>query len=117
MSIKAVLIGAGQRGAEVLNAFMGMGESWIEVREHRSGRRSRIETRPQRAGGHGGGDTGLMEAFVRSIAGQDGGRLTLAETAQESYLLAFAAEQARVTGQVIYVDNFRRGLTAVGQGI
>mgnify|MGYP005834586491 FL=1 len=56
---------------------------------------------------HGGGDAGLMAAFVQGL--RDGIRspLTSAEAALESHLLAFAAEQARLDGTVIDLAAYR----------
>jgi predicted dehydrogenase len=94
-----------------LQAFFGLGGSWIDVHEHRSGRRTRFNT-SDLVTGHGGGDAGLMAAFVRSVrqgsspgsssqSGAAGGPLTSAQQALESHLLAFAAEKSRLAGQEI----------------
>ncbi len=49
--------------------------------------------------GHGGGDAGLMEAFVDAVATDDPSRMaTTARDALASHLAAFAAERARHTG-------------------
>ena len=53
-------------------------------------------------GGHGGGDGGIMEAFLATV----GNRRTPATPASESlesHFLAFLAEEARKTGIVIDV--------------
>ena len=104
----------GSRGA--LYAQFGLGGAWIELREHRSGRRQRFDTSTRVVSGHGGGDQGLMAAFVRSLqargappsreaAAQD--ELSLAEQALESHLMAFAAEQARLEGRVVSMADYR----------
>ncbi|GER86964.1 oxidoreductase [Dictyobacter vulcani] len=61
--------------------------------------------------GHGGGDFGLMRDFVRLVQqdGQQVGR-TSAATSVQSHLMAFAAEEARLTRQVIALDEFRQHL-------
>ena len=57
-------------------------------------------------GGHGGGDGGIMWAFVNAVANHDpsqiisGPRETL-----ESHLMVFSAEKARRTGRVVTVPN------------
>lgn len=85
-----------------LYAQFGVGGAWIEVREHRSGRHERYNTFRFSGQGHGGGDYGLMAAFVDSI--QTGSRgLTTAQEALESHLLAFAAEQARLDARVVEI--------------
>ncbi|GHJ47888.1 oxidoreductase [Catellatospora sp. TT07R-123] len=56
------------------------------------------------AGGHGGGDEGLMEAFVTAVATGDPAPI-LSGPAQtlNSHLATFAAEQARLDGTVVTV--------------
>jgi predicted dehydrogenase len=56
---------------------------------------------------HGGGDAGLMQAFVQGLREGLRSPLTSAEAALESHLLAFAAEQARLDGTVIDVAAYR----------
>ncbi|MFB9329175.1 Gfo/Idh/MocA family protein [Paenibacillus aurantiacus] len=61
--------------------------------------------------GHGGGDNRLMTDFlqlVREGGGKEG--LTSANRSVQSHLIAFAAEQSRVTGEVVEMDRFREGL-------
>ena len=84
-----------------LAAFFGIGGSWIEVREHRSGRRRRYDTGAWPGEGHGGGDHALMAAFVRSLQTGGEGALTTARQALESHLMALTAEQARLEGRVM----------------
>jgi predicted dehydrogenase len=65
-----------------------------------------IDTRPPGGegteGGHGGGDAGLMRAFVDAVARGD---LAAVETQPreilESHLMAFAAERSRREGRVV----------------
>jgi len=56
---------------------------------------------------HGGGDAGLMQAFVQGLREGIRSPLTSAEAALDSHLLAFAAEQARLDGTVIDVAAYR----------
>jgi predicted dehydrogenase len=94
----------GTRGR--LLAEFGLGGSWIQVDEHRSDRRTRYNTSAAAGSGHGGGDFELMAAFIESIrSGDSGATLTTAEQALESHLLAFAAEKARLEGQVVQFKN------------
>ena len=61
------------------------------------------------AGGHGGGDYGLMEAFIRAVAANDpGGLLSGPDETLESHLMVFAAEQARRENRVVdlYTERF-----------
>jgi predicted dehydrogenase len=82
----------------------------IEVHDHRTGNMELIE-RPRGVGGHGGGDDGLMRAFVAALqGGQTAAVLTSAREAVASHLMAFAAEQARRTGKAVDMDSFRSSL-------
>jgi predicted dehydrogenase len=78
---------------------------WIEVHDHRTGSMEQI-TLPVGASGHGGGDFGIMRSFVRSVRGADqpltGGRASL-----ESHLMAFAAEESRLTNTVVDMAAYR----------
>jgi predicted dehydrogenase len=97
----------------------GMGDR-IEVHDHLTDRVERIE--PERGGsGHGGGDEGVMSAFVRAMhAARDPvDALTGARESLESHLRAFAADDARVSESLVTMDEFRRraeGVTARARG-
>ncbi|MCB0145246.1 MAG: hypothetical protein KDE50_35520, partial [Caldilineaceae bacterium] len=53
-------------------------------------------------GGHGGGDYGLMSAFVHAVAKNDpSGLLSGPDETLESHLMVFAAEQARRENKVV----------------
>lgn len=79
--------------------------------------------------GHGGGDEGIVRDFVRVLeagrasvgpgvdAGADSdmgagatpaGSPTSAEVSVESHLMAFAAEESRLTGRTVEIQEFRR---------
>ena len=60
------------------------------------------------AGGHGGGDFGLMEAFVAAVASENPAPILSgpAETL-ETHLMVFAAEEARAAGTVVDVAEFK----------
>ncbi|GCE45347.1 oxidoreductase family protein [Thermosporothrix hazakensis] len=61
--------------------------------------------RPETAlSGHGGGDYGLMQHFVAAVARNDPGKvLSGPEETLETHLTVFAAEQARLTNQVVRI--------------
>jgi predicted dehydrogenase len=86
----------------------------IEIHDHRTGRMERIEFRdPDGLTGHGGGDEGVMAAFVRAVRGGGTGEggmatLTTARESLESHLMAFAADRARLDGEVVDMATFRR---------
>jgi predicted dehydrogenase len=84
-----------------LTAFFGLGGAWIEVKDHRTGARRRYNTSAAAGAGHGGGDFGLMAAFVQALR-QGGPAFTTADQALESHLLAFAAEKARLSGATLH---------------
>ena len=83
----------------------------IELHDHRTGRYEVL--RPGRAeGGHGGGDEGIMRAFVGALRGGPQRMLTSATTSLDSHLLAFAAEEARLTHRVIDTNEYWTRLSA-----
>ncbi len=52
--------------------------------------------------GHGGGDNGLMDAFVSAVAEQDPSKiLSGTDETLESHLMVFAAEESRKNGKVM----------------
>ncbi len=59
-------------------------------------------------GGHGGGDGGIVRSFVQFVAGEyEGNSITDIDTSIESHLIAFAAEEARLTGQTIDIREYK----------
>ena len=56
---------------------------------------------------HGGGDLGLIESFIKSLQLGSEEPLTSAKTSLESHMMAFAAEEARLTNKVIQMDAFQ----------
>jgi predicted dehydrogenase len=83
-------------------------QAWLEVHPHGVGKISQFSfpTVVDRASGHGGGDDGIMHAFVEALCGQ-AAPLTSARDALESHLLAFAAEDARIMGKTIDLQTYR----------
>ena len=82
-------------------------DSEIQVHDHLTGKAETIRPELGRAG-HGGGDEGVMRAFVRALREGKSEPLTSARASLESHLLAFAAEKARVEGAIVDVDAYRR---------
>lgn len=60
------------------------------------------------SGGHGGGDHGIMEDFISLIRNNEGKALTSADISVESHIMAFAAEESRVGGKAITLEDFYR---------
>ncbi len=78
----------------------------IEIHDHLSSHVEKIT--PDRGDtGHGGGDEGIMDAFVQALR-DPSTAMTTARESLESHLMAFAAEEARVNGSIIDMDEFRR---------
>ncbi|MBN1399665.1 MAG: Gfo/Idh/MocA family oxidoreductase [Anaerolineae bacterium] len=78
----------------------------IAIYDHLTGAEELI--RPGRvSGGHGGGDTGLMNAFLAALRGE-GVAMTSARASLESHLMAFAAEKARVEGVIVDMSAYRQ---------
>jgi predicted dehydrogenase len=77
----------------------------LQIHDHRDGT---VETlhpvRPE--GGHGGGDAGVLHDFVRALETGERHVLTSAAESLVSHLLAFAAEDARLTERVISFDDY-----------
>ena len=75
----------------------------IEINYH-GGKTERIQV--ESAAGHGGGDEGIMADFVRVLRGELA-PLTPAGVPLESHLLAFAAEDARLSGGIVDMAGYR----------
>jgi predicted dehydrogenase len=95
----------GTRGTLLANESRGE----FEIHDHRTTNTERI-ARPRGVGAHGGGDDGLMRAFVGAIRGERGAMLTSVREAVASHLMAFAAERARVTGEAVDLERYRRSV-------
>jgi len=82
------------------------GNHEIALHDHLTGNREVI-TPAVALGGHGGGDTGVMHAFVTALRRADSAPLTSARASLESHLMAFAAEEARIQGTVLDMAAYR----------
>ncbi|MCI0399398.1 MAG: Gfo/Idh/MocA family oxidoreductase [Chloroflexi bacterium] len=89
-----------------LRARFVSGDSRIEINDHLTNRREEIAI-PPATSGHGGGDRAIVESFVRAARGETEA-LTSARESLESHLLAFAAEESRLQGVVVDMNDFRR---------
>lgn len=62
-------------------------------------------------GGHGGGDLGIIRAFCQFLTGTyTGCSITDISTSVENHLVTFAAEDARLSGTVITIEDYIKGL-------
>jgi len=77
----------------------------IEIHDHRTGNVEKISMNMSQ--GHGGGDTGITSAFVRSLRSGAPQVLTSARNSLESHLMAFAADKSRLEGSVIAMPDYR----------
>jgi predicted dehydrogenase len=82
------------------------GEADLTIHDHRTGGVETVPL-PDGVGGHGGGDAGVMRAFVCAVRGVGSGALTSARASLESHLLAFAAERSRLTGATVDMAAYR----------
>lgn len=80
-------------------------EQSLEVLDHATKRITRVPIQSA-GGGHGGGDDGAVRHFLAAIRGDEEPASTI-EDALESHLYAFAAEEARLTGEVIDLSAYR----------
>ena len=62
------------------------------------------------ASGHGGGDAGIMEDFTASLSENRTDSRSCISRSVESHLMACAIEQARLTGKVVEMEEFRKSL-------
>jgi predicted dehydrogenase len=83
----------------------------IQILDHLRGRRDVLHS-GKTAGGHHGGDDGLISAFLRSVRTGKQDVMTSARASLESHLMAFAAEQSRVSGQPVDMNGYRREVEA-----
>src|SRR5919199_2156746 len=80
--------------------------------DHLTGTRTAIEAPIRHLGAHGGGDVGLLDAFVAAVRGERQEVSTSARESIDSHLMAFAGEQARVTGETIDMHAYRARIEA-----
>ena len=65
--------------------------------------------------GHSGGDGGIVEDFLAMLEGRRGASATEIHESVESHMMACAAEQARLRGEVVRLADFRRALEGAGK--
>jgi predicted dehydrogenase len=84
----------------------------LQLHDHRTGEVHVIHPRGETESGHGGGDAGVMRAFLAAQRGDQRQALTSATEALDSHLLAFAAEQARLSQRVLETAAYWAALGA-----
>ena len=78
----------------------------LEIHDHHTGRVEKVKI-GHADGGHGGGDSGIVGSFMRALAGDTTGT-TSARESLESHLMCFAAEESRLDGTVIDMEQYRQ---------
>ena len=63
-------------------------------------------------GGHGGGDDGLIAAFINTVQSGKQEALTSGRVSLESHLMAFATEDSRLSGQPVDMEIYRQAVEA-----
>lgn len=89
-------------------------EPHIEIHHHLTDTCERIEIPATDGSGHGGGDSGVVNGFVRAIRGETDA-LTTARASLESHLMAFAAEESRLNNTVVTMAAFRKQAEATAR--
>ncbi len=84
----------------------------IQVKHHLTGRTEEIPVPIYDTSGHGGGDSGIVRSFLNYVRGNIDDTVTTARESLESHLLAFAAEDARLNRQTIYMPEYRSNAEA-----
>jgi hypothetical protein len=85
------------------------GKQELAVTDFATGTTQTIQLKEQL--GHGGGDGELTRQFLLQIQeGRIGDGLTSARASIEGHLLAFAAEEARITGKVVDMQEYEQRL-------
>ena len=79
----------------------------LVVHDHLTGTAETLRP-PLAVSGHGGGDDGVIEAFLSALRGESSAVLTSARASVSSHLMAFAAEEARLSGQVVEMSAYER---------
>ena len=62
----------------------------------------------EQTSGHSGGDSGIVEDFLAMLEGNLNESATDIHESVESHMMACAAEEARLTGRVVSIADFRR---------
>jgi hypothetical protein len=61
-------------------------------------------------GAHGGGDVGLMKDFMDLLKGKGGISKSSIDQSVESHIMAYAAEESRISGTTIDLDELKEKL-------
>ena len=82
-----------------------MEKNTIEIWDFRTGDHT-VLTIETSVAGHSGSDDAFMRGFLKTVASDGAFTLSSASQSVESHLIALAAEQSRVSGKTIRLDEF-----------
>lgn len=87
-----------------------MGKEVLEYYDFITGHTETIQIHRARSG-HGGSDSAMMKAFVEIITkAEETGEIPDTEEYIDSHILAFAAEESRLSGKVIELEKYKNGI-------
>ena len=94
MGTKGMVSGNDAAGEVVFQSFVSNGFEEVKKETYRVAKV---------AGGHNGGDSGIMEEFIKVLQDKDHDVISSANRSLQSHLMAFAAEESRLQeGKTIY---------------
>ena len=95
--------------ATLVGKFSDSGQE-ITLFDHFSGKKHKIFSQKLTINnsGHGGGDFALVDAFLGTLLQNESQSLTNAHDSLESHLMAFAANESRLQGKVVNMDDYRK---------
>lgn len=88
--------------------YCNLDENEIIIKSFKTGNEEKITIAPC-AGGHSGGDHGLMNSVIGAINGSATDKSSAAESVQ-SHMIAFAAEKSRKEGITVDMDEFTKSI-------
>ncbi|PGM59295.1 Gfo/Idh/MocA family oxidoreductase [Bacillus sp. AFS053548] len=68
-------------------------------------------------GGHMGADTSIMADFIQRVTKKDKGSLTSAIVSAKSHMIAYAAEESRVSGTMISLGDYEKKIRMTEEGV
>lgn len=105
-------------GSRIMNIMGTRGQIWcdmekntIRVSDFRTGNQNTVTVKIN-ASGHSGSDDSFMRGFLRTVETDGDYQLSPASRSVESHLIALAAEESRVTGCTVSMDDFCKRMGA-----
>ncbi|MDE7016969.1 MAG: Gfo/Idh/MocA family oxidoreductase [Lachnospiraceae bacterium] len=78
----------------------------IEIRDFLTGDKTEYSIKTGKSG-HSGSDEKFMQGFIRTVESNGAYSLSSAEASVDSHLMAFAAEESRLTGKTVNMEEYR----------